>query len=168
MKAPECTYTLPTFLSLCTLRTSWFCLEAEGGNDPTAGRVYRHYEDLRRAHTRARPECQWHRTGPQGEHSFDHHPPAEDTRWICWDQLDHFNAPWVCTGCRQSDEWKKAEDAAAVGTPYVALNDTKLQHLFGILEGSSRLRKAVSQALHWYDNWTVQVPHSKILWRERK
>ena len=63
----------------------------------------------------------------------------------------------------EADAWKKTEDAAAVGTPYVALNDTKLQHLFGILEGSSRLRKAVSQALHWYDNWTVQVPHSKIL-----
>ena len=47
-KAPKCLYTLPTFLSLCTLprRTSRFCLEAKGVTIQRPGRVYRHYDDL--------------------------------------------------------------------------------------------------------------------------
>ena len=44
----------------------------------------------------------------------------------------------------EADAWKKAEDASAVGgVPYAALGNTKLQHLFGIIEGSPRLKKAV-------------------------
>jgi len=49
-------------------------------------------------------------------------------------------------GCAQAvdeaDAWKKAQDASAVGgAPYIALVDTKLQHLFRMIEGSSRLKK---------------------------
>jgi len=60
----------------------------------------------------------------------------------------------------EADAWKKAEDASAVGgTPYAALGDTKLQHLFGIIEGSSRLKKAVPQGARFYDEWTVCKCH---------
>jgi len=56
----------------------------------------------------------------------------------------------------EADAWKKAEDASAVGgAPYMALGDTKLQHLFGIIEGSPRLKKAVPQGARFYDEWTV-------------
>jgi len=55
---------------------------------------------------------------------------------------------------------KKAEDASAVGgAPHAALGDTKLQHLFGIIEGSSRLKKAVPQGGRFYDEWTVCKCH---------
>jgi len=37
----------------------------------------------------------------------------------------------------------------------MALGDTKLQHLFGIIEESPRLKKAVPQGARWHDEWTV-------------
>jgi len=43
---PKCTYMLPTFLSLCTLRTLWLCLVAKGVTIQRPGRVYRDYADL--------------------------------------------------------------------------------------------------------------------------
>ena len=60
----------------------------------------------------------------------------------------------------EADAWKKAEDASAVGgAPYMALGETKLQHLFGIIKGSPRLKKAVPQGARFYDEWTVCMCH---------
>jgi len=65
----------------------------------------------------------------------------------------------------EADAWKMAEDASAVGgAPYMALGytklqHTKLQHLFRIIEGSPRLKKAVPEGARFYDEWTVCKCH---------